>query len=73
MPFLFVGVMAMREAGDEEGNGEGGKGNGDSNKGVRWGTTLATKWAMVTATRVAGEEESKCGKGYGGNDEVAGN
>ncbi len=34
---------------------------------------MATKWAMVTATRVAGEEESKCGKGYGGNDEVAGN
>ncbi len=34
---------------------------------------MATKWAMVTATRVAGKEESEHGKGYGGNGEVAGN
>jgi hypothetical protein len=62
----------MRMAGNEEGNGEGGKGNGDSNKGVRQGTALATKWAMATATRVVGEEESERHKGFGGNDKVAG-
>ncbi len=56
---LFVGATAMRVAGNKEGNGEGGKGNGDSNKGVRQGTALATKWAMVTVTRVAGKEEAR--------------
>jgi hypothetical protein len=64
--------MAMRVAGNEEGNGEGGKGNGYSDKGVRQGTALATKWAMATATRVAGEEESERRKGFGGDDKVAG-
>ncbi len=54
----------MRVAGNEERNGEGGKGNGDSDKGVRQGTALATKWAMATATRVAGEEESERRKGF---------
>jgi hypothetical protein len=73
IPFLFVGAMAMRVAGNKEGNGEGGKGNGDSNKGVRQGTALATKWAMVTVTRVAGEEESKRSKGFGSDNKVAGN
>jgi hypothetical protein len=63
----------MRVVGDEEGNGEDGKGDGDSDKGVRQGTALATKWAMATATRVAGREESERGKGYGGDDEVVGN
>jgi hypothetical protein len=72
IPFLFVGAMAMRVVGNEEGNGEGSNGNGDSDKGVRQGTALATKWAMATATRVAGEEESKRCKGFGGNDKVAG-
>jgi hypothetical protein len=62
----------MRVAGNKEGYGEGGKGNGDSNKGVRQGTALATKWAMAAATRVAGEEESKRSKGFGSNDKVAG-
>ncbi len=61
---LFVRAAAMRVAGNKEGNGEGSKGNGDSNKGVRQGTALATKWAMATATRVAGEEESKRSKGF---------
>jgi hypothetical protein len=71
-PFLFVGVMAMRVAGNEEGNGEGGKGNGDSDKGVRQWTALATKWAMATATRVVCKEESKRHKGFGGDEKVAG-
>ncbi len=70
--FLFVGATAMRVAGNKEGNGEGGKGNGDSDKGVRQGTALAMKWAMATATRVAGKEESKRSKGFGGNNKVAG-
>ncbi len=70
---LFVGAMAMTVAGNEEGNGEGGKRNRDSNKGVRQGMTLATKWVMATATRVVGKEESKRGNSYGGYDEVAGN
>ena len=73
IPFLFVGAMAMRVAGNKEGNGKGNKGDEDSNKGVRGGTILVTKWAMVTATRVGGEEESKHGKGYGSNDEMVGN
>ncbi len=62
----------MRVAGNKEGNGEGGKGNGDSDKGVRQGMALATKWAMATATRVADKEESECSKGFGSNDKVAG-
>jgi hypothetical protein len=72
IPFLFVGAMAMRVAGNKEVNGEGGKGDGDRDKDVRRGMALATKWATVTSTRVAGEEESKDSKAYGGNDEVAG-
>ncbi len=71
-PFLFVGTMETRVAGDKDGNGEGGKGDGHSDKGVRQGTALATKWAMATATRVAGKEESERGKGYGGDNKVAG-
>ncbi len=63
----------MRVVGNKEGNGEGSKGGGDSNKGVGQGMVLVTKWAMVTATRVGGEEESKHGKGYGSNDEMVGN
>ncbi len=73
IPFLFIGATAMRMAGNKEGNGEGGKGNGDSDKGVRQGTALVTKWAIGTATRVAGKEESKRSKGFGGDDKVAGN
>jgi hypothetical protein len=41
--FLFVGATAMRVVGDKKGYGEGGKGSGDSNKGVRQGVALATK------------------------------
>ncbi len=63
----------MRMAGNKEGNGKGNKGDEDSNKGVRGGTILVTKWAMVTATRVMGKEESKRSKGYDGNNKVAGN
>jgi hypothetical protein len=73
MPFLFIGATGMRLAGNKEGNGKGGKGNGDNNKGVRQGTTMATKGAKVTVTRVTREEESKVGKGDGNNDEVTGN
>jgi hypothetical protein len=72
IPFLFVGAMAMRTAGNKEGNGEGGKGNGDSDNGVRQGMALATKWALTTATRVAGKEESKHSKGYCGKNKVVG-
>ncbi len=72
IPFLFVGATAMRVVGNEEGNGEGGKGGGDSNKGIMQVMALATKWAMATATRVADKVESKRGKGYGGNKEVEG-
>jgi hypothetical protein len=43
---------------DKEGKGKGGKGNCDSNKGVMQGTVMATKRAMATAMRVAGNEES---------------
>ncbi len=73
IPFLFVGAMAMRVVGNKEGNGKGGKGGGDSNKGVRQGTALMSKWAMATAMSVAGKEESKCSKGYGSGNEVVGN
>ncbi len=62
----------MRVAGGKEGNGEGSKGDGDSNNGVRQGMSLAMKWAMPTAMRVVGKEESKCNKGYGADKEVAG-
>ncbi len=35
IPFLFIGAMAMRVAGDKEGNDNGGNGNGIGNMGVR--------------------------------------
>ncbi len=47
-------VTAMRVAGKEE--DEGGKSNGDINKGGRQGTAMAAKRAMAMATRVAGEQ-----------------
>jgi hypothetical protein len=43
---------------NKEGKGKGGKGDGDGNKGVKQGTVKATKRAMATATRVAGNQES---------------
>jgi hypothetical protein len=51
-------AMAMRVAGNKEGNGNG-------NKGVGQRTAMATKRAMGTATRVAGKEEGKGGMGDG--------
>jgi hypothetical protein len=55
----------MRLAGNEEGKGEGGKGDGDGDEGGgrqrgngnggnggRRAMVMATKWVMVTATRV---------------------
>ncbi len=72
IPFLSVGATAMRVAGNKEGNGEGSKGDEDSDKGVRQGTAFVTKWAMTTAMRVAGKEESKHSMGYGSDDKVAG-
>jgi hypothetical protein len=36
-------MTAMRVAGNKESNGKGDKGNGNSNKGVRGGTAMATK------------------------------
>ncbi len=47
IPFIFVGVMAMRVAGNEEGNGEGGKCNGDSNK---WAKKRASATRVLAAT-----------------------
>ncbi len=62
----------MRVAGNKEGNGKGGKGNDNGNKGVSQGMAIATKRAIATVTRVVGEEESKASKGDGNNDKVAG-
>jgi hypothetical protein len=44
----------MRVAGNKEGNGEGGKGDCNGNKGIRQGMAMAIKRAMATMTRVAG-------------------
>jgi hypothetical protein len=53
---------------NEEGGGDGGK--SDGNKGGRGATTMTTTWALVTATRLAGDKEGKCkgGKGNCGGD-----
>ncbi len=49
--------------------GDGSKSNGD--KGGRQATATATTWAMVTETRLAGDERGKCkgGKVYDDGDE----
>ncbi len=63
-------MMAVRAAGDEDGNGVGGKGYGNGDNGVRQGTVMATQRAMVTAMRVAGDEEGNGNKeGNGNSDE----
>ncbi len=49
-------VMAMRVAGNEGGNGNGCKSNGDGNKGGGQMMAMVTKRVMVMATRVAGEQ-----------------
>ncbi len=48
-------ATAMKVAGDKEGSKEGGKFDGNDNKGVRQGMATASKRAMVTATRVVGD------------------
>jgi hypothetical protein len=47
-------AMAMRVAGNEEGNGDFGERDGNGDKGGRQATATATKRVIVTATRVAG-------------------
>ncbi len=49
-------AMAMRVAGDEGGNGNSSKSNGDGNKGGEQATATVMKRVMVKATRVAGEQ-----------------
>ncbi len=44
-------AMAMRVAGDKEGNGDSGKSNGDRNKGGGQATAM-----RAMATRVAGKQ-----------------
>jgi hypothetical protein len=44
-------AMAMRVAGDKEGDGDSGKSNGDGNKGGRQMTAM-----RAMATRVVGEQ-----------------
>ncbi len=52
-------AMGMRVAGDEGGNGNGGKSDGNGDKGGRQAmvTMMATKRVMVTATRVGGKQQ----------------
>ncbi len=44
----------MRVVGNEEGNGDFGKRDGDGDKGGGQAAATATKRVIVTATRVAG-------------------
>jgi hypothetical protein len=62
----------MRVVGDKEGNGKGGKGNGNRSKDVRGWTAMVTKRAMATAMRVADNKESKGGKSDCDDNEVVG-
>jgi hypothetical protein len=45
----------MRVAGNNKGNGDGGKSDWDCNKGGGQATAMVTKRVMVTAKRVAGK------------------
>ncbi len=47
-------MMAMRVAGNKEGNGNFGKRDSDGDKGGGQATAMATKRVIVTASRVAG-------------------
>ncbi len=49
-------ATVMRVAGDKEGNCDGGKSDGDGNKGGGRATATATKRVMVMATRVGGKQ-----------------
>ncbi len=48
-------ATAMGVAGNEEGNGNSGKSNGDKNKGGGQATAMATKRVIVIAIRVVGK------------------
>ncbi len=62
-------MTAMRVAGDEEGNGKGGKGIGFGNKGVGQGMAMMTKRAMAIAMRVAGDKEGNVDTEGNGNSD----
>jgi hypothetical protein len=49
-------ATVMRVAGNKEGNGNGGKRDGDGNKGGGRVMATAMKRVMVTATRVGGKQ-----------------
>jgi hypothetical protein len=56
-------TMATRVASDEDGNGDGGKSNGDGNEGARQATTRAmAAETTVVAMRVASDKEGEGGK-----------
>ncbi len=56
-------VTVTRVASNDDGNGDGGKSNGDSDKGAGQVTTRAMAAAMtVAAMRVASDEEGEGGK-----------
>jgi hypothetical protein len=50
-------TTAMRVVSDKEGNDQGGKDNGNGNKGVGQEMATVMKKAMATVTRVAGNKE----------------
>jgi hypothetical protein len=55
--------MAMRVASDDDGNGDGGKCDGDGNKGVGQATTRAmAAGTTVVAMKVANNEEGEGSK-----------
>jgi hypothetical protein len=64
-------ALVTRVEWDKEGNGFGGKSNGNKDGGQATATramvpAMVTTWAMATATRVAGNKEGKA-KGSKGN------
>jgi hypothetical protein len=48
-------AMRVRVSGNKEGNGDGGKSDGDNNKGGGQATAMATKRVIVMAIRVVGK------------------
>jgi hypothetical protein len=58
-------ATAMRMVGDKGVNGNGGRSNGNSDKGGRQATAVAMKRAMALATRVTGGKEGNGNKGDG--------
>jgi hypothetical protein len=49
-------ATVMRVVGNKEGNGDGGKSDGNSNKGGGQAMVAATKRVVVMATRVGGKQ-----------------